>query len=312
MKLPPELRIMIWHLAAESHLRATFEIIQPTTHFGSRPAANWINGTPFRIRCPPSRRLVAQACHEAQVTLQPNPRHGFPTPIWTCMDGQRDHLMIPAGFRIPKAMGCRGVLGPARHIIVTPERTGSSFHPKLLDSLESLLLDIIASGIAIHSMSAIMDEFRVSAPFQAGLEMEFQSRFPLLINVDDDGEVSRVDRVFGTKKNPLDGLLNFSNYINTLRDRDVSWREPWRNVQVGIRRRVLRASGWDEELIESLITKRQTSGGDPRCVDAYHRLPELKRVVMLYGYWAGPDHAQVIGPSCIRSGEPGAGTWGEG
>ncbi|RYC55633.1 hypothetical protein CHU98_g10576 [Xylaria longipes] len=296
MKLPPELRIMIWHLAAESHIRATFEIIQPPVLLSSFPPAHSMDGNPFRIRCPPSRRLVAQACREAQATLQPNPRHKFTTPIQTCLDGQRDHLVIPAKLRVPRAIGHRDVLGPARHIIIKHEQPYDMYYEGAMKFINSLLLIVVAGGITMDSLSFIVGQFKVTAPFQALLEMELQSQFPLVINIDDESEVNRVSRVFEGRP---DSWIGFPAAIESLQQRSPGgWGELWHDFKAKIRRRVLKGSGWDDELIESLVTERRVSARRyTRYSEAYNRLPEFKRVVMVHSYWEGPEHAHVIGPS---------------
>lgn len=300
MKLPPELRIIIWRLAAESHLPAKFEIIQPAVRVYYGPPDDGINGTPFRIRCPPSRRLVAQVCREARDTLlpkrRPTRRDEHPTPIWTWLDGQWDHLVIPSQLRIPRNMGYRDVLGPARHVMIAPEPRGSCLYEALKHTIESIFRDIIANQIALDSMAVIVDEFRVSVPIQAELELEFQSRFPLAINITDDSEINRVDRIFGNEE-------PYSGFQALARDQCRSglitkWGEEWSDFEASLRRRVLTSCNWDDKVIESLITKGQISAGDsPNHLKAYNRLPELKRVVLLYGYWEGPARAEVIGHS---------------
>ncbi|KAJ2982406.1 hypothetical protein NUW58_g6446 [Xylaria curta] len=293
MKLPPELRVMIWHFAAETDRRAVFEVIQPVIEIRWMSCATWVD-VPYRFRFQPGLRTVAQACREARATLHRSPDCQFSTPTWTWMNGGRDYLMIPFNFILPRSLQLSDFLGHSQHITLT--RFSYQFYPSLFvpaSIVVSILKAAASNRITIQSMSFICGYLRVSSSIQTRLESVFKSHFPLVINIDNESDVSRVDRALELD---VDVSQSFSNWITSFRDwgRSGPYLDTWEYFREGLRLCGLENGEWPHKrrAAESRLLTRDPS----EYQEASNRLPEFRRVVVLYPHWEAPADALIFGP----------------
>ncbi|GAW13614.1 hypothetical protein ANO14919_030010 [Xylariales sp. No.14919] len=326
MKFPTEIRLMIWYLAAGSDMQSSLEIIQSdnkrerfllNSPFGENLSAPPLD-TSFLVRCYSPRRIVAQTCREAQHILQPIQQAcGFPTPMWSCMNGEQDSLILPHTFKMPPSMHFRDFLGLAKHVIVVPDPLQP--HYALLESgsesiVSQLLKAVLNHEIELQRMSFVMTEIRVSTPVQAQLESDFKSYLPLSIDPDDQHTIDRVDEIlqeFAPNTLAMNNIRKFDEICVRVR----SWGsptnipKPWDEFKQDRIEMALYACGWDERIIAGLLgnTRGRRTKIASRYTEAYKRLPELRKVIMIYGSYEGPESAPIVGPDPLESSGAGEG-----
>ncbi|KAF3055777.1 hypothetical protein GL218_06862 [Daldinia childiae] len=113
MKLPPDVRKKIWHLAAGPKSMEIFEIRWRSPVPDSEPRSI--------VTMDKRRMRVSHACQESRNLLYPSSRcTEWPhTPVQTYMDPDRDSVMINGNFMI--GMSFEDILGHVQRLILTPD-----------------------------------------------------------------------------------------------------------------------------------------------------------------------------------------------
>lgn len=175
MKLPPNVRNKIWHLAAGPKLMEIFEIRWRRPVPDTEPRSV--------VTMDKKRMRVSHACQESRSLLYPSPRCSeWPhTPVQTYMDPDRDSVMINGNFMI--GMSFEDILGHVQRLILTPDH--GSFQ----------IIEEIASSYGpcwnMQQVSFVLETWSISAQASALICKRLSARMPVVVDLDDDQEMIR-------------------------------------------------------------------------------------------------------------------------